>query len=101
MLLIGAAVFAAFRWSYPKEFPNAIVPQLLFLPLVLAVSFIRPIRQAIARALDRMSAPSPRAKVLIAIGCAVLAFLYLWRAAVLHERDLSPRLEDEFSYLIQ
>jgi hypothetical protein len=100
-LLVGVAMFAAFRISYPNEFPSALVPQLLFLPLVIALSFIRPLRDAIANAIDRLSNPSRRAKCITAMLLALIAFLYLWRAAVLHDRDLTPRLQDEFSYLIQ
>ena len=100
-LLVGAAMVVAFRIAYPNEFPSAIVPQLILLPVVVAVSFIRPIREMIGRWIDRVSAPSARAKIVIALGCGIVAFLYLWRAAILHDRDLSPRLQDEFSYLIQ
>lgn len=103
-LVIGVAMFAAFRFAYHEDvslFPSTWPAQLLFVPVVLAVSFIRPIREGMARALDRVRSPSPRAKCIIAMCCAIIAFLYLWRAALLHGRDLSPRMEDEFSYLIQ
>src|SRR5438552_1781689 len=104
LLLIGIATFVAFRAAYHADralFPNMWLAQLLFLPLVLAISFIRPIQQVILRTLDRIRKPSPRTKLATAIIVATVAFLYLWRAALLHDRDLSPRLEDEFSYLTQ
>src|SRR5688572_12129131 len=98
----------AFRYAYFDDadravlFPTGqIVAQLLFLPIVLAASFIRPIRDRLSRAIARMSTPSRRAKLVTCIVIAVVAFLYLWRAALLHSRDLTPRIQDEFSYLIQ
>ncbi|MBC8105818.1 MAG: glycosyltransferase family 39 protein, partial [Anaerolineae bacterium] len=102
--MIGIVAFAAFRAAYRGDhalFPNMLAAQLMFVPLVLAISFIRPVQQAILRAIDRARHPSLQAKLLWAIALAAIAFIYLWRGALLHERDLSPRLQDEFSYLIQ
>ncbi|CAN5664723.1 hypothetical protein BH09PLA1_BH09PLA1_09840 [soil metagenome] len=101
LLLLGAGAFAGFRKCYADPYPAALIAQLMFLPLVLAVSFIRPIRQAIARTIERLRTPSAKGKLIGALVVATIAFFYLWRAAVLHDRDLSPRLQDEFSYLIQ
>ena len=105
LLAAGAGLLLAYRRIYggseANTIPPALTAQLLLLPLLLGLSFIAPLQRGLTLVIDRLRAPRDRGRLITAGVLALLATFYLWGSAVLHWRDLTPRMQDEFSYLIQ
>jgi hypothetical protein len=101
LLIFGLLVAVGFRWSYPGAFDPAAMAQCILLGTVAIVSLIAPLRRVALRLIDSLRHPSPRGRRITAIAIGACAFAYLLASAMLHDRDLAPRLQDEFSYLIQ
>ena len=92
----GAWLWHAFdrgSWYSPQQF--------WLLALQAVIVSLPPINDWIGRQLDRLTAPSPRARAFTAltIGCA--ATLYLYLSALQQHRDFFPKYHDEYMHLIQ
>src|SRR3954467_7505995 len=101
LLTLGLALSIESRRRYNNGFPPAAVAQILFAPLVLLLCFVRPFPQKIYGLVERLRHPSRGTKAITAAALFGVSCVYLWSSALLHRRDLSPRIHDEFSYLIQ
>src|SRR3954469_19751036 len=101
LLVVGVVTVAGFRQTHSEAFDPALAAQLLMLPVVLALEFITPLRRASVATIDWLRLPSPARRRVTALLIGILAFFYLLASARLHGRDLTPRLQDEFSYLVQ
>src|SRR5438045_7433975 len=101
LLIVGVAAAALFRWAYPGAFDDALVPLGFLLTIALGVAFITPLRTAASRVIDWLKNPPPARRRITALFIGAAAFGYLLANAIIHGRDLTPRLQDEFSYLLQ
>ena len=66
-----------------------------------ALALLPPVNRAGAALLEKLRRPAPRDATLIAIALAVASTVYLAAVPLLSGWDLSPKLHDEYSYLLQ
>jgi 4-amino-4-deoxy-L-arabinose transferase-like glycosyltransferase len=93
LLLIGVALFVA-----DPDFKSH--PQYVAMALG-ALAFIPGAKRPLARALDRLRAPSARIKWIVAIVIFVLSARYFLLSASVAGRELFPTFHDEHMYLLQ
>src|SRR4051812_17119309 len=74
-------------------------PQYIVAVALAAVALIPAIGRPLSRGLDRLRRPSPKVKWLIAGVLFVVAVRYLIFNATYSERELFPKIHDEFTHL--
>lgn len=82
---------------------HAVGPPLLvaILPVAWLLCLVPAVNRPLARALDALRTPSPRAALRVALGVGVVAFLYLLHVAFFTHRSHVPQWHDEYMNLLQ
>jgi hypothetical protein len=105
LLLLGLAgahaIFGGFNAAFITFGSLGPVWLLVFVMIVAALAGIPQTSAPIYRLIQRLSQPSPRARLINSVAIAVLSSTYLYLTAIAEHRQLFPYIHDEFSYLIQ
>jgi hypothetical protein len=96
LLFLGVQLWLTFGSAYWRHL------ELRILAGVLIACFIPAVNRRLTPLLDRLRRrPTPRVAILIALAITAFAAFYIPYDAVRDLRPLAPRVQDEYSYLIQ
>lgn len=96
LLLAGVLLW----WRFGRGQPGAL-PQPWKMLAVVAICSLPPVYRRISAAVDRLRQPSPRALRFATLAVFVLATVFLVAAGFYQERELIPKIHDEYMHLLQ